>query len=136
MATKQAFSIVGRFGMSAKLAPMDYQNNYGRLSSETRALVEQEVSRLLTQSEQEVRDFLREKRKELDLLANALVEYETLDKIEVEKVIRGESLGDRVKGDPGRMAVPVNSDQNEPPSGGVVAPAPTPNAGPPPPAPA
>ena len=120
--------------MSDKLAPMDYVNNYERLSSDTRALVEQEVSRLLTQSAEDVRALLGSKRKELDLLAKALVEFETLDKKEVEKVIRGETLGDRVKGDPGRLAVPVSSDSGESGSGGVVAPVPTTEQ--PPPAPA
>lgn len=108
--------------MSTKLAPMDYFNNYDSLSTETRAVVENEVSRLLTQSADEVRTLLTSRRKELDLLAKALVEYETLDKSEVEKVIRGESLGDRVKGDPGRLAVPVEKDQGGEGSGGVVTP--------------
>ncbi|SPN98548.1 related to AAA protease IAP-1 (mitochondrial intermembrane space) [Cephalotrichum gorgonifer] len=106
-ATTEAFSIVGRFGMSVKLGPMDYVNNYERLSSETRSLVEMEVQSLLNKSVEEVRVLLSSKRKELDLLAKALVEYETLNKKEVLMVIRGESLGDRVKGDPGRMAVPI-----------------------------
>lgn len=122
MATNQAFSVVGQFGMSTKLAPMDYANNYERLSSETRALVEREVSRLLTQSAEDVRTLLGAKRKELDLLAKALVEFETLDKKEVEKVIRGESLGDRVRGDPGRMAVPVDEEKGG--GGGGVVPVP------------
>lgn len=119
--------------MSTKLAPMDYVNHYERLSTETRAVVEHEVSRLLTQSADEVRTLLADRRKELDLLAKALVEYETLDKNEVEKVIRGESLGDRVKGDPGRLAVPVESDQSGGGPGGVVAPPvpPVPTQGPP-----
>lgn len=108
--------------MSTKLAPMDYVNHYDRLSTETRAVVEQEVSRLLTQSADEVRTLLTSRRKELDLLAKALVEYETLDKSEVLKVIKGESLGDRVKGDPGRMAVPVESDHGGTGPGGVVTP--------------
>lgn len=110
--------------MSTKLAPMDYHNHYERLSTETRAVVENEVSRLLVQSADEVRVLLADRRKELDLLAKALVEYETLDKSEVEKVIRGESLGDRVKGDPGRLAVPVENGQNGRGPGGVVAPVP------------
>lgn len=51
---------------------------------------------------------LTERRKELDLLAHALVDYETLDKEEVKKVIRGETLADRVKMPrSGTMSVPI-----------------------------
>ncbi len=46
------------------------------------------------------------RRKELDLLAKALVEYETLDKAEVDKVLRGEKLLDRTPIPRGPMAIP------------------------------
>lgn len=114
--------------MSNKLAPMNYIKNYDNLSSETRAIVEAEVQRVLLRSADEVREMLGARRKELDLLAHALVEFETLDKREVEMVIRGESLGDRVRGDPGRMAVPV-----ERPGGGGAGVVPVPEQQPPPP---
>ncbi|CAI4212557.1 unnamed protein product [Parascedosporium putredinis] len=107
-ATKEAFAIVGRFGMSSKLAPMDYANNYEKLSSETRSAVETEVQHLLNTSAEEVRTLLSARRKELDLLAHALVEYETLDKHEVERVIRGEKLTGRMPASPNTaMSVPV-----------------------------
>lgn len=116
--------------MSNKLAPMNYIKNYDNLSSETRAIVEAEVQRVLSRSADEVREMLGARRKELDLLAHALVEFETLDKKEVEKVIRGESLGDRVRGDPGRMAVPVEREGGPSGGAGVV---PVPEQQPPPP---
>lgn len=115
--------------MSNKLAPMNYIKNYDNLSSETRAVVEGEVQRVLLRSADEVREMLGARRKELDLLAHALVEFETLDKREVEMVIRGESLGDRVRGDPGRMAVPVE----RPGGGGGAGVVPVPEQQPPPP---
>ena len=82
--------MVAALGMSSKLGHMDYASRYKTLSSETKALIEAEVQRVLDESYERCRKLLIEHRKELDLLAQALVEYETLDKSEVEKVIRGE----------------------------------------------
>ncbi|PKS09764.1 hypothetical protein jhhlp_004385 [Lomentospora prolificans] len=142
-ATKEAFAIVGRFGMSAKLGPMDYANNYEKLSSETRAAVETEVQRLLSSSAEEVRTLLSSRRKELDLLAHALVEYETLDKREVERVIRGEKLTGRMPASPNAvMSVPVPAQPTSElppglgPTGRPEAGAGTGTSDPPPPVPA
>lgn len=100
--------MVAYFGMGSGLAPMDFGSRYDTLSPATRAQVENEVQRLLKVAYERTRDKLTEKRKELDLLAQALVDYETLDRAEVEKVIRGESLPDRIKMPrTGTMTVPI-----------------------------
>ncbi|KAL0941109.1 ATP-dependent metallopeptidase [Colletotrichum truncatum] len=130
-ATNLAFQMVALYGMSAKLGPVEYGKRYNQLSGETKALIESEVQRTLSESYEKVRELLTTKRKELDLLAQALVEYETLDKNEVEKVIRGEKLLDRVPVPKGPMTVPANAGasigQTIPP------PFPPPNDGTPPP---
>ncbi|KAF6810563.1 ATP-dependent metallopeptidase [Colletotrichum sojae] len=108
-ATNLAFQMVALYGMSAKLGPVEYGKRYNQLSGETKALIESEVQRTLSESYERVRELLTAKRKELDLLAQALVEYETLDKNEVEKVIRGEKLPDRVPVPKGPMKVPANA---------------------------
>ncbi|KAK1761285.1 mitochondrial inner membrane i-AAA protease supercomplex subunit YME1 [Echria macrotheca] len=105
-ATKIAWQMVGQLGMSEKLGPVEYLRRYNQLSSETRAMVEAEVKKVLDDSYSRARTLLMSKRKELDLLAKALVEYETLDKPEVEKILRGEKLKDRIPVPPGPMAVP------------------------------
>lgn len=105
-ATAIAYQMVAAFGMSSKLGPMEYQRMYEQLSSETRAQVESEVQRTLTEAYERTRQLLLARRKELDLLAHALVDYETLDKGEVEKVLRGEDLPDRVKVPQGPMTIP------------------------------
>lgn len=114
---------------------MEYLNRYQHLSSETRAMVEEEVKRTLSDAYVRARKLLVAKRKELDLLAKALVEYETLDKAEVEKVIRGEKLTDRIAVPPGPMSVPIP----EPLDAAIPGIAPLPNgepgAKPPPPTP-
>jgi len=129
--------MVGQLGMSEKLGPVEYMRKYDKLSTETRAMVESEVKKVLDASYERARKLLLEKRRELDLLAKALVEYETLDKSEVEKVIRGEKLENRIAVPPGPMAVPKPSGLLDP---GIPLP-PLPgdsqpgNGGPPPPAP-
>ncbi|KAK8086559.1 Mitochondrial inner membrane i-AAA protease supercomplex subunit YME1 [Apiospora phragmitis] len=97
-ATHTAFTMVAALGMSSKLGHMDYASRYENLSSETKAQIEAEVQRILNESYERCRKLLMERRKELDLLAQALVDYETLDKSEVEKVIRGEKLPDQYDG--------------------------------------
>jgi ATP-dependent metalloprotease len=130
--------MVALYGMSAKLGPMEYGKRYNQLSSETKAVIESEVQRTLNESYERVRTLLTSKRKELDLLAKALVEYETLDKSEVEKVIRGEKLLDRVPVPKGPMTVPANVGIGErlpptfPPPLGTGESTPAPPAPPPP----
>lgn len=99
--------MVTLFGMSSTLGPVEYGRRYENLSSTTKAAIEGEVQKTLKNSYEDVRTLLTEKRKELDLLAEALVRYETLDKSEVEKVIRGESLPNRIIAPKGTMTVPI-----------------------------
>lgn len=115
--------MVAKFGMS-KLGPVEFGKRYEHLSSDTRSKVETEVSATLKKSYEEVKQLLTERRKELDLLAQALVKYETLDKAEVEKVIRGENLPGRVIVPKGPMLMPIPADAPEPPFGGVGEPHP------------
>jgi ATP-dependent metalloprotease len=114
-ATNIGFSMVTSYGMSSLLGPVEYRNRYENLSSETKSMIEAEVQRTLKESYEEVRKMLTEKRKELDLLAQALVKYETLDRAEVEKVIRGESLPDRPVVPPGPMVIPAGVEVPHPP---------------------
>ena len=98
--------MVAQYGMSEKLGPVEYGQRYKSLSSETRAMIESEVQRTVTEAQENVRKLLQSKRKELDLLAKALVEYETLDVKEVEKVIKGEKLTGRTPVPKGPMVIP------------------------------
>jgi ATP-dependent metalloprotease len=139
--------MVAELGMSERLGPVEYMRKYERLSSETRAMVEAEVKKVLDESYARARALLVSKRKELDLLAKALIEYETLDKAEVEKVLRGEKLEGRISVPLGPMAVPKPQQPLEPglpipplggggPDGEGAGPGSPPPPAPPPPAPA
>ena len=107
--------MVTNFGMSSVLGPMEYKRRYENLSSETRAMIESEVQKTLKGSYEDVRKILTEKRKELDLLAQALVKYETLDLSEVQRVIKGESLPGRVESPGGPLVVPIPDEALQPP---------------------
>lgn len=98
--------MVGQLGMSQKLGHMEYLQEYEKLSSETKAMVESEIKKMLDEAYDRTKQMLLSKRKELDLVAKALVEYETLDKDEMERVMRGERLEERVAVPIGPMKVP------------------------------
>ncbi|KZZ91512.1 intermembrane space AAA protease IAP-1 [Moelleriella libera RCEF 2490] len=119
-ATDLSFMMITNFGMSNTLGPMEYGRRYENLSSETRSVIEQEVQKTLKKSYEDVRKMLTEKRKELDLLAQALVKYETLDKNEVELVIRGEKLPGRTVVPKGPLVLPIPADAPQPPGLGNV----------------
>jgi ATP-dependent metalloprotease len=134
-ATNQAFAMVARYGMSKKLGPMEFGRRYELLSSETKSQVESEVQRMLNEGYDNARKLLLSKRKELDLLAKALVQYETLETSEVDIVLRGGKLTDRVPVPRGPITVPAPLKEPvaalPPPLGGSGAAEPPP---PPPPA--
>ncbi|KOS22536.1 Mitochondrial inner membrane i-AAA protease supercomplex subunit YME1 [Escovopsis weberi] len=130
-ATDLGFMMVTHFGMSNALGPVEYGRRYENLSSETKSLIENEVQRTLRKSYEDVRTLLTEKRKELDLLAQALVQYETLDKDEVERVIRGEKLPGRTMVPKGPLTLPIPDDIPQPPGLGVPQPHPPETPAPP-----
>lgn len=71
---------------------MDLGSNYNRLSSETKQEIEAEVRRLVEEARARAENILTEKRNELETLTKALIEYETLTREEMEKILRGEKL--------------------------------------------
>jgi len=105
-ATQVAYAMVTRFGMSDKLGNVDLASNHDSLSAGTRELIESEVRRLIDDGRDRAMKLLLNKRKELDLLAKALVEYETLDKDEAFKVIKGEKLEGKLIMPSGPLKVP------------------------------
>jgi ATP-dependent metalloprotease len=78
--------------MSSKLGNVDLASNYDALSSETKQLIESEVRRTIEEGRVRATLLLKERRKELELLAKALIDYETLNKEEAFKVVKGEKL--------------------------------------------
>lgn len=96
-ATRIAYMMVTQAGMSEKLGNIDLSSDYARLSSETKQEIEHEVRRLVEEGRERAMKLLTTNRAQLDRLANALVEYETLGREEMEAVVRGEKLQNKVK---------------------------------------
>ncbi|KAJ5062568.1 P-loop containing nucleoside triphosphate hydrolase protein [Bipolaris maydis] len=99
-ATSLAYNMVTACGFSDKLGNVDFKSNYEMVSPETKRLIDDEVRRLIDEAKSSARELLQSKRTELDRLADALVQYETLDKQEILKVIKGEDLPGRLKAMP------------------------------------
>jgi cell division protease FtsH len=80
--------MVGRWGMSEAVGPLAVLPAEGQgpllpgaseVSGRTQELVDQEVRRIVDGAYKEVVDLLTERRDQLDALATALLEHETLD---------------------------------------------------------
>jgi ATP-dependent metalloprotease len=135
--------MITQFGMSEKLGNVDLASNYEQLSAATKRLIEDEVRRLIEEGRLRATKLIQSKRKELDLLAKALIDYETLNKEEAFKVIKGEKLEGKIIMPKGSIKVPTmnsslgggslpevpqipgsvpnDSESKEPPKGGAIA---------------
>ena len=91
-ASRTAFHLVTRCGFSPKLGNVDLAENFNQLSSETRQEIEKEVRDIVEAGRQRADKIIKEKRNELEMLKDALLEFETLDKEEIMKLLRGEKL--------------------------------------------
>lgn len=98
-ATDLARSLVTRFGMSEKIGPMTLgdkeelvflgreisaEKNY---SEETARLIDQEVKKLIDGGHKQAREILTRRRAKLDEIAKVLIEKETIEKEEFEKIV-------------------------------------------------
>ncbi|XP_063074948.1 ATP-dependent zinc metalloprotease YME1L1b isoform X2 [Engraulis encrasicolus] len=90
-ATKIARMMVTRFGMSEKLGVMTYADQT-KQSPETQAAIEKEVRVLLRDSYERAKALLKSRTKEHKNLAEALLQYETLDAKEIQLVVEGKAL--------------------------------------------
>ena len=103
-ATSWARRMITEFGFSDKLGRLRYSDNEEEIflghsvtrqknvSDKTAALIDEEVRRLIDEAEKAARVILTKDRKELEIIAKALLEYETLTGDEVNALLRGESI--------------------------------------------
>lgn len=93
-ATAIARSMVTRYGMSDLVGPLviNSDEEYERLSPETKSMIDQEIHRLFDISQQRVKSLLQSHIGQLHILADALLERETLTRIEIESLLKGEPL--------------------------------------------
>jgi cell division protease FtsH len=96
--TELARKMVAEWGMSTRVGPMAWGSN-GQVflgedlihtrdySDETARVIDEEVERILREQEDRCRELLRGQRNGLDLVARALLERETIDGAEVNRLI-------------------------------------------------
>jgi len=104
MATDMARRMVTEWGMSDKLGPLHYGSNQEEVflghsvaqsknvSEETARLVDSEIQEIVGAAYKRAEIMLKEKIDQLHLIAKALLEYETLSGVDIQKLIKGEPL--------------------------------------------
>ncbi len=100
--TKIARAMVTQFGMSDRLGNIDYANEQqtylgptgasNQLGPETQEKIDVEVRKIVDEGYDTAKRILKKEKKKLDLLANGLLEYETLTGNEITKVLAGKAL--------------------------------------------
>ena len=100
--TKIARAMVMQFGMSDDLGNIDYANEQqtylgptspgSHLGPETQEKIDIEVRKLVDEGYATAKNILKKEKKKLDLLANGLLEYETLTGSEITQVVSGKPL--------------------------------------------
>ncbi len=90
--TKMAYSMVSVFGMNEKVGNVSFygmsQDNFNKpYSDETATLIDDEVRRIIELQYAAAQELLKERRKELDILAAQLLDKEVLLKSDVERLI-------------------------------------------------
>jgi cell division protease FtsH len=103
-ATDWARRMVTEFGFSENLGPLRYSDNEEEIflghsvtqrknvSDATAAMIDDEIRHIIEKAEGEARRILTEKRDDLDTLAEALLEYESLSGEEIIALLRGEPV--------------------------------------------
>jgi ATP-dependent metalloprotease len=91
-ATNTARAMVTQYGMSTKVGPISLAEKWDSWSAKLRDTADQEVVDLLKESEERTKKLLAEKAQELERLAQGLIEYETLTKDEIIKIVNGENI--------------------------------------------
>jgi len=90
--TKMAYSMIGIYGMNENVGQVSFyglqQDQWNKpYSDDTATLIDTEVRKLLDAEYERSQELLKSKKKELDILAKALLEKEVLIKTDVEKLI-------------------------------------------------
>ena len=103
-ATNMARRMVTEYGFSDKLGPLRYTENdeeiflgrsvtqHKNVSDETAALIDSEIRSLIEKAEQQGRKILTDHKDELEAIAQALLEYETLSGVDITALLKGEPI--------------------------------------------
>ena len=104
VATSIARHMVTEWGMSETLGPVAYEEPEGEvflghsitrhknISEKTAEEVDRQIRKIIDEAYQKTKDILTKNHKELEALAEALIEYETLSGEEIKLVLKGEKI--------------------------------------------
>ena len=98
-ATQLARNMVTKWGLSEKLGPMDYGDSEGYMGAQSKPMSEQmakviddEIRIVIDRNYQRAEDILNENREILHNMAQALMDWETIDKFQIDKLLKGEKI--------------------------------------------
>ena len=126
--------MVTQWGMSDKLGPVGYDENQQEVflghsitqtknvSEVTAQKIDDEIRRLIEEGHVMARQILLEHRHDLDLMAQALLEHETLNGEEIGAIMRGEPLATVRRDEPSSTgSPPASAARCRPPRGRAAA---------------
>jgi cell division protease FtsH len=121
VSTALARDMVTRYGMSKKIGPIAFDNESspvflgGRLSGgdkgyseEVTALVDQEVSKIMNEALTRAKEGVTSYRKALDAIAKSLLETETLEREDFEKILIIHGITPKKKGEYKQSPIPLS----------------------------
>ncbi|GAA5129774.1 ATP-dependent zinc metalloprotease FtsH [Alloalcanivorax gelatiniphagus] len=100
-ATKMARAMVTKWGLSEKMGPLAYEEDEGEVflgkqmsqrkhvSEQTSEEIDREVRAIIDSCYSRAKTILEENRDKLDLMAEALMQYETIDAAQIEDIMSG-----------------------------------------------
>ncbi|MCB0576472.1 MAG: AAA family ATPase, partial [Saprospiraceae bacterium] len=102
--TKLSYDMIVNYGLNEKVGNISYYSmlneSYMRpFSEQTAYLIDQEVKAMIDEQYERAKALLREKRKELDALAKALLEKEVLHRRDLERIIGKRPFADPTPGE-------------------------------------
>ncbi|GJL81890.1 MAG: ATP-dependent zinc metalloprotease FtsH [marine bacterium B5-7] len=102
-ATSLAQKMVSSWGMSEELGPRTYgepetevflgrdMSTHRNLSNETAARVDKEVTRIIEEQYKRARDIIEKERDKIEVMAKALLDWETLDANQIDEIMQGKT---------------------------------------------
>jgi len=135
-ATEIARNMITQWGFSEKLGPLTYAEDEGEVflgrsvtqtkhvSDDTAKIIDQEIKDLIHKNYQRAERLLRENRDKLEMMADALMKYETIDAKQIDDIMAGippqppEGWNDNKNAKSDDTAAPKASQESQGPIGG------------------
>ena len=128
-ATKMARAMVTKWGLSEKLGPLMYDEedeevflgkyqggSRSHVSGETARVIDEEVRSIIDDAYTTAKNLLEENRDKLDAMAQALLDYETIDRDQIDDIMAGRDPrppADHSEGGPGESGLGGESDASD-----------------------